>query len=134
MKLTAKAIFSSAFTCAALGFGAWTLLAKADGANSRYSVPFDLTDDLGAPITEDALQGHPSLIYFGYTHCPEVCPTTLYEMAGWINSLGPTANGLKAFFFTVDPVRDTAEIMHGYAANSPTALPGSPAIPKKCKK
>lgn len=81
-----------------------------------YGTPFTLTDDLGQPITEKALAGHPSLVYFGFTRCPEVCPTTLYEMAGWFETLGPEAKNVKAFFFSVDPERDSPELMHSYAA------------------
>lgn len=132
MKLTAKAILPVTIMYASLCLGAWTMLAKADEA--RYGVPFELTDDLGAPITDDALRGHPSLVYFGYTHCPEVCPTTLYEMAGWLKSLGPTADGLKAYFFTVDPERDTVEIMHGYASNFTDRITGITGDPKEMQK
>ena len=81
-----------------------------------YGTPFSLTDDLGQPITEKALEGHPSLVYFGFTRCPEVCPTTLYVMAGWVETLGPEAKNVKAFFFSVDPERDSPELMHSYAA------------------
>jgi protein SCO1/2 len=134
MKLTARTILASTLLCASLAFGAWTYLAKADESGSRYSVPFELTDDLGVPITQQALEGHPSLVYFGYTHCPEVCPTTLYEMAGWIKTLGPEAAGLKAYFFTVDPERDTVTIMHGYASNFTDRIKGITGNPTEMQK
>ena len=47
-----------------------------------YGVQFTLVDDKGAPITEEAFRGHPSAVFFGFTHCPEVCPTTLFELNG----------------------------------------------------
>ncbi|MFB8339813.1 SCO family protein [Brucella cytisi] len=124
MKLRIGMIFSAIMLCASLAFGAWTLLAGADDSDSRYDVPFELTDDLGAPITEQAFEGRPSLVYFGYTHCPEICPTTLYEMAGWMKTLDPAAKELKAFFFTVDPERDTVEVMHGYTSNFTDRITG----------
>ena len=55
----------------------------------KLGVPFSLIDQNGAPITEAAFQGHPTVLFFGFTHCPEVCPTTLFEMAGWLKALGP---------------------------------------------
>lgn len=82
----------------------------------QLGTAFRLTDDRGQPITEAALKGQPTLLFFGFTHCPEVCPTTLYEMAGWFKSLGSEADGLKAFFFSVDPERDTPELMHNYTS------------------
>lgn len=77
---------------------------------------FQLVDDNGKPITEAALKGHPTLLFFGFTHCPEVCPTTLYEMSGWFKTLGSEADGLKAYFFSVDPERDTPELMKNYTS------------------
>lgn len=82
----------------------------------QLGTAFRLTDDRGQPITEAALKGQPTLLFFGFTHCPEVCPTTLYEMASWFKSLGSEADGLKAFFFSVDPERDTPELMHNYTS------------------
>lgn len=134
MKFTARTIVSIFLICASVAFGAWTLLAKPGGDDTEYGVPFKLTDDIGAPITEQTLDGHPSLVYFGYTHCPEVCPTTLYEMAGWIKTLGPAADGLKAYFFTVDPERDTVKIMHGYASNFTDRITGITGDPVEMQK
>jgi protein SCO1/2 len=76
--------------------------------------PFTLTDQNGATVTEAALQGHPSLIYFGYTFCPDVCPTTLFDAANWLQALGSDANKLKFYFVTVDPERDTKEVIAEY--------------------
>ncbi|WP_245423613.1 SCO family protein [Rhizobium subbaraonis] len=50
-------------------------------------------------------KGNPALVYFGYTHCPEVCPTTLYEVAGYLKELGPEGASLKSYFFSVDRSR-----------------------------
>lgn len=134
MKLTSKTIRAVALACAALAFGMGMAFAGSDEADAKYGVSFRLTDDLGAPITERALEGHPSLIYFGYTHCPEVCPTTLYEMAGWLKALGPAADRLKAYFITVDPERDTTEIMHGYASNFTDRIVGITGDPKEIER
>ncbi len=79
--------------------------------------PFNLVDHNGNPITEKAFEGSPTAVFFGFTHCPEVCPTTLYEMTSWLDTLGPEGKSIKAFFITVDPERDTPEIMKSYVSN-----------------
>jgi protein SCO1/2 len=76
--------------------------------------PFTLTDQNGATVTEAALKGHPSLIYFGYTFCPDVCPTTLFDATNWMKALGPDADKLRFYFVTVDPERDTKEMIAEY--------------------
>lgn len=81
----------------------------------RLGAPFRLVDQNGDPITQEAFEGHPNLVYFGFTRCPEVCPTTLYEMAGWLDTLGEEGRDIRAFFISVDPERDTPDIMKGYA-------------------
>lgn len=79
--------------------------------------PFNLVDHNGNPITEKAFEGSPNAVFFGFTHCPEVCPTTLYEMASWLNTLGADGQSIEVFFITVDPERDTPEIMKSYVSN-----------------
>lgn len=79
--------------------------------------PFNLVDHNGSEITEKAFEGSPTAVFFGFTHCPEVCPTTLYEMASWLKTLGPDGKPIKAFFITVDPERDTPEVMKSYVSN-----------------
>ncbi|QKV17220.1 SCO family protein [Oricola thermophila] len=79
-----------------------------------YGVAFNLIDHNGQPITEDAFRGHPTAIFFGFTHCPEICPTTLYEMNGWFEALGDEGKNIKAYFITIDPERDTPEFLRDY--------------------
>ncbi|MHA1553590.1 MAG: SCO family protein [Alphaproteobacteria bacterium] len=90
--------------------------------------PFSLTDQHGNTVTEADLSGHPSALFFGYTHCPDVCPTTLFEATGWLQVLGDAADRLNFYFVTVDPERDTIELLADYMeAFDPriTALTGS---------
>lgn len=70
----------------------------------------------GAAFNRGTLEGHPSAVFFGFTHCPEVCPTTLSEMTVWFKELGDEARDLDAYFVTVDPERDTAEVIGQYVA------------------
>ncbi len=93
-------------------------------ANTQMGAPFKLIDHTGQPITERALAGKPAAVFFGFTHCPEVCPTTLLELSGWLNEIGDEGNNINAFFFSVDPVRDTPEIMRSYIENFSTRITG----------
>ncbi|MAS07618.1 MAG: SCO family protein [Ahrensia sp.] len=98
-------------------------------ADRDLGAPFNLIDHNGKPITEAAFEGKPTLVYFGFTRCPEVCPTTFYEMAGWFDTLGDKGKDLQAFFITVDPERDTPEIMKGFAeafTDRATGITGDP--------
>lgn len=94
--------------------------------------PFTLIDQKGETVTEAALKGHPSAMFFGYTFCPDVCPTTLLAATNWLKALGPDGDKLKVYFVTVDPERDTEAQMAAYlGAFDPriTGLTGSrPAI------
>ena len=79
--------------------------------------PFRLTDQNGRTVSDQDLKGHPFLVFFGFTHCPDVCPTTLFEVSEILRSLGPDANGTRALFITVDPERDTPPVMKDYVSN-----------------
>lgn len=100
----------------------------------KLGVPFSLIDQNGAPITEAAFQGHPTVLFFGFTHCPEVCPTTLFEMAGWLKALGDEGKDLRVFFISVDPERDTPEVMKGYTAAFTDRITGITGDPKEVEK
>ena len=79
--------------------------------------PFKLTDQNGKAITERDLKGRPSLVFFGFTHCPEVCPTALFDISEILSKLGPDANKVNAVFITVDPERDTPAVLKDYLAS-----------------
>ena len=76
--------------------------------------PFELVDQHGDTVTEADLKGHPTAIFFGYTFCPDVCPTTLFEMSNYLEELGTDANKLKVYFVSVDPERDTQDVLSEY--------------------
>ncbi|WP_068318307.1 SCO family protein [Polycladidibacter hongkongensis] len=85
---------------------------------------FDLVDGKGQPFTQVNLQGKPTLMFFGFTYCPDVCPTTLSEMQGWIEELGADADKLNFVFVSVDPTRDTPDVISDYvAAFDPRVVP-----------
>jgi protein SCO1 len=84
---------------------------------SAIGGPFKLTDQDGKPITEQDLKGHPFLVFFGFTHCPDVCPTTLFEVSEIFRALGPSAKDARALFITVDPERDTPAVLKDYLSS-----------------
>ncbi|NIK89727.1 protein SCO1/2 [Rhizomicrobium palustre] len=69
----------------------------------------------GAMVTGESYRGKVVLVYFGYTHCPDVCPTTLSDLADALSKLGPEAAKVRVLFVSVDPERDTLELLKGYA-------------------
>jgi protein SCO1/2 len=79
--------------------------------------PFTLVDAAtGETVTEADFKGKPSAYFFGFTFCPDVCPTTLAETQQWLEKLGPDADKINFAFVTVDPERDTAEVLRDYVA------------------
>ncbi|MDY8108201.1 SCO family protein [Fulvimarina sp. 2208YS6-2-32] len=103
---------------------------RAFASDEPYGAPFRLVDQNGEAVTEAALRGRPSAVFFGFTHCPEVCPTTLYELAGFQEEI--EASGAEPFrivFVTVDPTRDTPQILKDYVgalSEDALALTGEP--------
>jgi len=92
--------------------------------------PFKLTDQNGKPITERDLKGRPSLVFFGFTHCPEICPTALFDISEILNRLGPDAAKVNALFITVDPERDTPEALKSYVASFDDRIVGLTGDPE----
>lgn len=86
-------------------------------AVSTVGGPFKLVDQNDKPITEADMKGQPFLVFFGFTHCPDVCPTTLFEVSEILRALGPDAKNLRALFVTVDPERDTPAVLKDYLAS-----------------
>jgi protein SCO1 len=100
----------------------------------HFGGPFTLVDDSGATVTERTLAGKPYAIYFGYTFCPDVCPTTLLDLSRWIKKLGPNADKLNYVFVTVDPERDTATEMHTYLSSFDKHIRGFTGTPEQIAK
>lgn len=88
------------------------------GGNNPLSIggPFTLEDGSGKPVTDRDFRGKYMLVYFGYTFCPDVCPTTLNAVADAMDKLGPAASHIQPLFITVDPKRDTPSVVKQYAA------------------
>src|ERR1700761_9398139 len=86
--------------------------------------PFQLVDQSGATVTEKDLQGKPSIVFFGFTHCPDVCPTALFEMSEILRAMGKDADRVNAYFISVDPERDNAAAIKDYLSSFDPHLKG----------
>ena len=101
-------------TAAAQGEAAVAGAPQPGAAAVTIGEPFALVTQTGESITEEDLLGHPSLMFFGFTFCPDVCPTALAEVSGWLAELGDEARDLAVYFVTVDPERDRPEQLATY--------------------
>ncbi len=100
-------------------------------AEGAFGVPFQLVAQNGQPITEKAFQEKPTALFFGFTHCPEVCPTTLFELNGWMHKADPDGTKLNGFFVSVDPERDSPELLGQYISNVTDRVKGISGPPEK---
>lgn len=131
-------------TLRSIRIGLWILVGLALAAVLwfRFAAPMferQVTDTLGqgdyalqttdgGSFTAASLKGAPSAVFFGFTHCPDVCPTTLGDIAAWQDKLGETGKSLRVFFATVDPERDPVDTLRDYVSWVPgvTGVTGSP--------
>ena len=95
------------------------------GGPSAIGGPFRLIDQDGKLITDQDFKGRPFLVFFGYTHCPDICPTTLFEISEVLRAMGKDADRVNALFVTVDPERDTAAAMKDYLSSFDPHLRGA---------
>ena len=126
---------TSVFAAAWLGLSTlWTTVEATDRESpvpvrSVIEARFTLVDHHGNAVTEQTYRGKWLLVFFGYTSCPDVCPTTLYDMALTLKALGADAGRLQALFVSVDPERDTVDVLAKYIpafGPSITGLTGQP--------
>jgi protein SCO1/2 len=92
---------------------------------------FDLTSDSGKPVTAADFRGHYVLMYFGYTHCPDVCPLTLVHLHLVMQKLGPEADKVRILFVSVDPARDTPQVLHQYVTAFDPRIVGLTGTPSQ---
>ena len=97
---------------------------------SAIGGPFKLVDQDGKTITDKDMLGKPLLVFFGYTHCPDICPTTLFELSEVLHAMGKDAGRIHALFITVDPERDTAAVMKDYLSSFDPHLRGATGSPQ----
>ncbi len=127
-RLTRPLVLIAAFA-GSLAAGLLVVLWLAGGfqgvtAAASIGGPFQLTDQSGQTVTEKDLKGKPTLIFFGFTHCPDVCPTSLFEISEVLRAMGKDADRVNAYFVSVDPARDTAAAMKDYLSSFDPHLKG----------
>jgi len=98
--------------------------------SARIGGPFRLTDQNGNVVTDADMKGKPFLVFFGFTHCPDVCPTTLFDVSEVLRSLGPDADRAGALFITVDPERDNVASLKDYLGSFDPHLRGLTGDPE----
>jgi protein SCO1/2 len=91
--------------------------APRQGAGGSVGGPFALTAQDGSTFTDEALKGAPFTVFFGFTHCPDICPAALTEMSAVLEAAGSRGERLRALFVTIDPERDTREVLADYVSN-----------------
>jgi len=96
--------------------------------------PFQLTDQAGQTVTDANLKGRPTVIFFGFTHCPDICPTALFEMSEVLRVMGKDADQVNAWFVSVDPERDTPAAMKDYLSSFDPRLKGLTGSPEAVAK
>ena len=115
-----KLLTALMLTAAVLAAGCDKLSTKTPAFNNTdvtgldYAKGFSLTDHTGKPRTLQDFKGKLVVLFFGYTQCPDVCPTTMAEMAAVMKELGPSAKDVQVLFVTLDPERDTRELLAAY--------------------
>lgn len=117
-----------------VGFAGWIVVdfSRADGGTPAIGGAFTLTDQDGKTVTDADFKGKPTLIYFGFTYCPDVCPTSLLLMQTAVERLGKDAETrLNTVFITVDPERDTPAVLKDYVGNFGPTMRGLTGTPEQ---
>jgi protein SCO1/2 len=124
LRIAAWALVAAVLLFTGLSYVGLTTLREKAASLSDIGGAFVLASSRGGVVDSESLRGTPYAIFFGFTHCPEVCPATLYEMSTMLTTLGDDAAGFRVFFVTVDPERDTAAMLKDYMANFDPRIEG----------
>jgi len=129
MKWTARPLVIAATFAASLIAGLLLMFWATGGMHNVAQAvpiggPFQLTDQNGKTVTDASLKGKPTLIFFGYTHCPDVCPTALFDISEVLHAMGKDADRVNAYFVSVDPDRDTPAVLKDYLSSFDPHLKG----------
>ncbi|UJW87830.1 SCO family protein [Devosia sp. SL43] len=118
----------------ALAAGGGALFLRQGPADGFGKGTYSLVDQNGKAVDQALFAGHPSALFFGFTHCPEVCPTTMAEMSGWFEALGEDGKDLRAYFVSIDPERDTPDILGDYVSWVSDRITGVTGTPEEIDK
>lgn len=123
-KLLVPLILFAIAAVAATAMWQWTAPAKEDLGEAAIGGPFALINQDGKPVTDKTYSGKLMLVYFGYSFCPDICPTDLSIMSQAVNLLGADAAKVTPIFITIDPERDTPAHLKNYLASFKPAIEG----------
>lgn len=127
-------IFAALVLLAAATLGGYAWLHRQQSTQHGTGIalvggPFTLTDQNGKRVTEKDFLGKYMLVFFGYTYCPDVCPTELQVMMAALDAMGPEADKVQPVFVSIDPARDTPEVLKAYVSNFGPRLIGLTGTP-----
>jgi protein SCO1 len=108
---------TAALVTAVILFSLLRPLAKQQTESVPIGGPFELVDQDGTNVTDRTFAGKPSVVFFGYTSCPDACPTTLSDLSTWLNAIGRDADKLNVLFISIDPGRDTPAHLKEYLSS-----------------
>ena len=113
----------------------WTIQGQNGGGSRLVGAdiggPFEAVRANGSKISRKDMIGRPHVVFFGFTHCPDVCPTTLYEAGQWLKELGGDGDNVDVYFVTVDPERDTPTILSEYLSAFDPRIAGVTGTPQQ---
>jgi protein SCO1/2 len=109
----------------------WLTLPNEATQPSGVGGPFRLVDQNGRAVSDQDFKGEPFIVFFGFTNCPDICPTTLFEMSEVLKRLGPDADKTAALFISVDPERDTPEKLKDYVSSFHPRIFGLTGTPEE---
>lgn len=109
---------------ASITWFAWLHPRNGEPLTGKIGGPFALVDHHGRAVTDHDYLGKPTLVFFGFTFCPDVCPTTLFDLSNRLKELGPDADRLNILFITVDPARDTSDKLSLYLSSFDPRITG----------
>lgn len=115
------------------GFYTYNHYFKPSNDELAFGAPFELVRHDGKAISYDDLKGRNHALFFGFTHCPDICPAKLVQAHAWLNELGDAADDIDFYFVTVDPERDTTEIMSDYVTSISPHVTGITGEPQKIR-
>ena len=128
-RLSPAALAAIAVTAVLVGFGVFIVATPAHRPTGLIGGPFTLETAGGKTISDVDLKGHPFLVYFGYTHCPDVCPTTLAEIADVLHKMPDKP--IRVLFVTIDPARDSPAAMADYVSSFDPRFVGLSGTPEE---
>jgi protein SCO1/2 len=127
--LTPRILTAVAAFLVLAGAAFWILMTPSRSGPALIGGPFQLQTAGGKTLTDADLKGHPFLVYFGYTHCPDVCPTTLAQISDVLGKMPDKP--IRALFVTVDPERDTPAMMADYVSSFDPRIVGLSGTPQE---